>query len=203
MPSHQRPLVSSCLRAASASGWECASFRTQPACFPCGAHQEWASHLETARSRLMCCCSSQAPIPKQYLEIMGQPIALYSLRTFDTMPEVGEIIVVCEPEYRHASVPTSQCTGNGLCGTGYQASPDALPHFIPSQHEISGVLAAVQVQFVSCRQLFTDAHAGAAAPLRFAAPGRERQDSVFNGFQVQCVLSIDPAGMWHDSSNAP
>ena len=36
-----------------------------------------------------------------------------------------------------------------------------------------------------CRQLFTDAHAGAAVPLRFAAPGRERQDSVFNGFQAR------------------
>ena len=44
----------------------------------------------------------QAPIPKQYLEILGQPIALYSLRTFAAMPEVGEIIVVCEPEYRRA-----------------------------------------------------------------------------------------------------
>lgn len=42
----------------------------------------------------------QAPIPKQYLDLLGAPIATYSLRTFAGMPEVGEIIVVCEPEYR-------------------------------------------------------------------------------------------------------
>lgn len=42
-----------------------------------------------------------APIPKQYLELSGQPIATYSLKTFASMPEVGEIVVVCEDEYRH------------------------------------------------------------------------------------------------------
>lgn len=48
-------------------------------------------------------CCPQAPIPKQYLDLLGSPIATYSLRTFGAMPEVGEIIVVCEPEYRCAS----------------------------------------------------------------------------------------------------
>lgn len=41
-----------------------------------------------------------APIPKQYLELFGQPIATYSLQTFASMPEVGEVVVVCEDEYR-------------------------------------------------------------------------------------------------------
>eukprot|EP00890_Picochlorum_soloecismus_P004616 jgi/Picsp_1/5155/NSC_02518-R1_2-c-methyl-d-erythritol 4-phosphate cytidylyltransferase len=41
-----------------------------------------------------------ASIPKQYLEIRGKPIATYSMETFSTMPCVGEIVVVCEPEWR-------------------------------------------------------------------------------------------------------
>lgn len=41
-----------------------------------------------------------APIPKQYLELMGQPIAMYSLQVFAGMPEVFEIIIVCNPDYR-------------------------------------------------------------------------------------------------------
>jgi 2-C-methyl-D-erythritol 4-phosphate cytidylyltransferase len=52
-----------------------------------------------------------APIPKQYLELLGAPIATYSLRTFAAMPAVGELVVVCEPEWRaifeecHAALP--------------------------------------------------------------------------------------------------
>lgn len=42
----------------------------------------------------------QAPIPKQYLTILGQPIATYSLQTFASMREIGEIVVVCEPDYK-------------------------------------------------------------------------------------------------------
>lgn len=42
----------------------------------------------------------QASIPKQYLELMGQPIATYSMQTFAGMTQVKEIVVVCEPEWR-------------------------------------------------------------------------------------------------------
>jgi hypothetical protein len=41
-----------------------------------------------------------ANMPKQYLPLKGQPIALYSLQTFAAMPEVGEVVVVCDPSYR-------------------------------------------------------------------------------------------------------
>lgn len=41
-------------------------------------------------------------MPKQYLDLMGQPIAMHSLRTFGHMPEVGEIVIVCDPSYRWA-----------------------------------------------------------------------------------------------------
>lgn len=44
----------------------------------------------------------QASIPKQYLELQGQPIATYSLRTFAAMPAIREVVVVCEPEWRCA-----------------------------------------------------------------------------------------------------
>lgn len=42
-----------------------------------------------------------APIPKQYLELRGKPIATYSLETFSKMPCIGEVVVVCEAEWRH------------------------------------------------------------------------------------------------------
>lgn len=42
-----------------------------------------------------------ASIPKQYLELKGKPIATYSLETFSGMPCVGEVVVVCEPEWRY------------------------------------------------------------------------------------------------------
>lgn len=40
-----------------------------------------------------------ASMPKQYLPLLGQPIALYSLYTFSRMIEVKEIVVVCDPSY--------------------------------------------------------------------------------------------------------
>ncbi|PSS21671.1 2-C-methyl-D-erythritol 4-phosphate cytidylyltransferase [Actinidia chinensis var. chinensis] len=40
-----------------------------------------------------------ASMPKQYLPLLGQPIALYSFYTFSQMIEVKEIIVVCDPSY--------------------------------------------------------------------------------------------------------
>ena len=43
---------------------------------------------------------AQAAMPKQYLDLLGQPIAMYSLQVFATMPEVLEIVVVCNQEYR-------------------------------------------------------------------------------------------------------
>ncbi|KAI6701781.1 hypothetical protein NL676_016105 [Syzygium grande] len=41
-----------------------------------------------------------ASMPKQYLPLLGQPIALYSFYTFSQMREVKEIVVVCDPSYR-------------------------------------------------------------------------------------------------------
>ncbi|KFM29052.1 2-C-methyl-D-erythritol 4-phosphate cytidylyltransferase, chloroplastic [Auxenochlorella protothecoides] len=76
-----------------------------------------------------------AAIPKQYLKILGEPICTYSFRTFLAMPEVAEVVVVCDPSWRH---------------------------------------------------VFEEAYAGSTqhAALVFSQPGVERQDSVFNGFQV-------------------
>ena len=39
-------------------------------------------------------------MPKQYMILRGQPIATHSLDVFAKMPEVAEIVVVCEPDYR-------------------------------------------------------------------------------------------------------
>jgi 2-C-methyl-D-erythritol 4-phosphate cytidylyltransferase len=75
-----------------------------------------------------------AAIPKQYLKLCGREIATYSLTTFAGMPEIGELIIVCEPEWRDV----------------FLQSYDALDR---------------------------------KPPLVFALPGKERQDSVYNGLQ--------------------
>ncbi|KAF5813551.1 putative 2-C-methyl-D-erythritol 4-phosphate cytidylyltransferase [Helianthus annuus] len=88
-----------------------------------------------------------ASMPKQYLPLLGQPIALYSFYTFSRMPEVKEIIVVCDPSYR---------------------------------------------------DIFEDAREKINVDLKFALPGKERQDSVYSGLQT-----IDPTSELvciHDSA---
>lgn len=65
-------------------------------------HAAACCHEEAVHPGIMTGCPSllQAPIPKQYLKILGQPIATYSLQTFASMREIGEIVVVCEEDYR-------------------------------------------------------------------------------------------------------
>ena len=41
-----------------------------------------------------------APIPKQFLSIDGKAIALHSFEIFQSMPEVAEIVIVCDPSYQ-------------------------------------------------------------------------------------------------------
>lgn len=51
----------------------------------------------------------QTQQPKQYLELQEKPMALHSFDLLSSLPEVIEIIVVCEPPYRSlfsASIPT-------------------------------------------------------------------------------------------------
>ncbi|KAG2407108.1 2-C-methyl-D-erythritol 4-phosphate cytidylyltransferase [Vigna angularis] len=79
-----------------------------------------------------------AIVPKQYLPLFGQPIALFSFHTFFHMFEVKEVVVVCDPSYR---------------------------------------------------DVFEDAKGNYEAELKFALPGKERQDSVYNGLQECAVLA--------------
>lgn len=74
-----------------------------------------------------------ASMPKQYLPLLGQPIALYSFYTFSKMPEVKEIVVVCDPSYQ---------------------------------------------------DIFEDAKENIHVDLKFALPGKERQDSVYSGLEA-------------------
>ncbi|KAJ8767721.1 hypothetical protein K2173_020661 [Erythroxylum novogranatense] len=88
-----------------------------------------------------------ANMPKQYLPLLGQPIALYSLYTFSQMSEVKEIVVVCDPSYK---------------------------------------------------DIFEDTIEKIGVNLKFAVPGKERQDSVYNGLQ-EVDLSSDLVCI-HDSA---
>ncbi len=39
--------------------------------------------------------------PKQFLLLDGKPMAAFSFDVFQAMPEIGEVVVVCSPDYRH------------------------------------------------------------------------------------------------------
>ncbi|XP_073219917.1 2-C-methyl-D-erythritol 4-phosphate cytidylyltransferase, chloroplastic isoform X2 [Cicer arietinum] len=88
-----------------------------------------------------------ANMPKQYLPLLGQPIALYSFYTFTQMLEVKEIVVVCDPSYK---------------------------------------------------DVFEDVKGNSQVQLKFALPGKERQDSVYNG--LQAVDSNSELVCVHDSA---
>ncbi|KAK7363910.1 hypothetical protein VNO77_06071 [Canavalia gladiata] len=91
-----------------------------------------------------------ANMPKQYLPLLGQSIALYSFYTFSHMVEVKEIVVVCDPSYR---------------------------------------------------DIFEDAKGNDEVELKFALPGKERQDSVYSGLQeCAAVDSNSELVCIHDSA---
>jgi 2-C-methyl-D-erythritol 4-phosphate cytidylyltransferase len=86
-------------------------------------------------------------MPKQYLPLLGQPIALHSFHTFAKMEEIMEIVVVCDPSYR---------------------------------------------------DIFEDAAKTISIPLKFALPGKERQDSVYSGLQE--INKLAKLACVHDSA---
>lgn len=88
-----------------------------------------------------------ASMPKQYLPLMGKPIALHSFQTFALMGEVLEIVVVCDPSYR---------------------------------------------------DIFEEAAKDVAVPVKFAIPGKERQDSVRSGLNE--IASSAKLVCVHDSA---
>lgn len=51
----------------------------------------------------------QTVTPKQFLSIQGKLIAHYSFDLFKSMPEVAEIVIVCEESFRHL-FPKDLCT---------------------------------------------------------------------------------------------
>lgn len=40
-----------------------------------------------------------AEVPKQYVEVLGKPLIVYSLENFQNSPEIDAIEVVCKPQY--------------------------------------------------------------------------------------------------------
>jgi len=121
----------------------CASFRKHPQCLTvhakAGIERIEDSEIAVAERSVSVILLAGgkgtrmgANMPKQYLPLLGQPIALYSFYTFANMAEVSEIVVVCDPSYR---------------------------------------------------DIFEEAGKDISIPLKFALPGKERQDSVRSGLQ--------------------
>ncbi|KAE9446764.1 hypothetical protein C3L33_21326, partial [Rhododendron williamsianum] len=93
-----------------------------------------------------------ASMPKQYLPLLGQPIALYSFYTFSHMIEVKEIVVVCDPSYRTFFKVVDIFYGSN--NLHIRALPS---HYTKEKIHVD---------------------------LKFAFPGKERQDSVYSGLQA-------------------
>ncbi|KAG6710323.1 hypothetical protein I3842_06G177700 [Carya illinoinensis] len=116
-----------------------------------GPKFEFREKGRSGRSRMTPYCAEnsgkEASMPKQYLPLLGQPIALYSLYTFSQLIQVKEIIVVCDPSYKDIF----EGTKGKLC-----------------------------------------------VEVKFALPGKERQDSVYSG--LQAVDSSSELVCIHDSA---
>lgn len=142
-------------------------------------------------------------MPKQYLPLLGQPIAMYSLQTLCSMPEVGEVVVVCDPSYQ-VKHPTNCLSAVPSCSI---VALGNLVHLLHRRHAQTECLSrwtfkllrqrtpedAVAVMckersrmFCSAQEVFQEYYRllPEKPPLKFAQPGAERQDSVYNGFQV-------------------
>lgn len=110
-------------------------------------------------------------MPKQYLNLMGQPIAMHSLKTFGHMPEVGEIVVVCDPSYR--------------CRPAVSPPILLVTWQCPCTAKAWHVLQHTTLLSSICRDLFQE-HLNqlpSTVKHKFAVPGIERQDSVYSGLQ--------------------
>ena len=128
-----------------------------------------------ATVELLTLFTSQASMPKQYLQLLGQPIAMHSLNTFGSMREVGEIIVVCDPSYRSAV-----CRNAGS--------------------HVKSVNPSMLTHSFNCRDLFQQYldHLPSEVQHSFALPGIERQDSVLSG--LQAISSKSALVAVHDSA---
>lgn len=143
-----------------------------------------------------------APIPKQYLELRGRPVAAWALRALSRMPEVGVVVIVCEESYEELfraqwdelwNEVADQIPGGTVAGTeaAYLAAEGA------SGSEVAAVASSVRGG--SGPSASSTAPRTVAPELIFARPGAERQDSVRSG-----LLEIDqarfPVVAVHDSA---
>ena len=117
----------------------------------------------------------QASMPKQYLPLLGQPIGMYSMQTLCSMPEMGELVIVCDPSY--------QASASSSCVRVRSRNLDDTKLL-----QLCNSATFRKLRYCGCQpqevfQEFYD-QLPEQLPLKFAQPGAERQDSVFNGFEV-------------------
>lgn len=114
-------------------------------------------------------------------------IISYSFYTFSDMVEVKEIIVVCDPSYRDIF--------EGFNSLSLSLSLSPSYHFFFSLVFVFSLVSVVKYLFVTSRLVFvylfsSDAKGNYEVELKFALPGKERQDSVYNGLQERLVFIL-------------
>jgi 2-C-methyl-D-erythritol 4-phosphate cytidylyltransferase len=105
---------------------------------------------------------------------------IHSLKTFCQLKEVKEVVVVCDPDYRDVFEGCKIVHTHSI----FLGLATHLSEVVKKSSSTStGSIETLQI------------------PLKFACPGKERQDSVFNGLQVSddphvyCFLCLNIIGI--------
>lgn len=101
-------------------------------------------------------------MPKQYLPLRGQPIATWSLQTFAAMKASGSSLCLAATAGGHTSIDAP------------------LPFPPPFKQEVGEIVVVCDPSY---RDIFEGCPLPRQLPLKWALPGKERQDSVYNGLQ--------------------
>ncbi|MBA0662247.1 hypothetical protein Goklo_006411 [Gossypium klotzschianum] len=133
-----------------------------------------------------------ASMPKQYLPLLGQPIALHSLYTFSRMIEVKEIVVVCDPSYKDIFEGLSLSLSHTHTIYMYTTTCICMHiHAFCWLTVFGQSLPQLKCVWISsgdtpCNMMIFVAEAKDKinVDLKFTLPGKERQDSVYSGLQA-------------------
>ena len=105
----------------------------------------------------------QSITPKQFLKLGEKPIVLHSFELFLDMPEIDEIVVVCPPAFRELfNLETAVMKAAPLEGNN-----DSKDYVSLSSPPVSRLKVSSEKKTI-----------------KFALPGKRRQDSAYNGLKA-------------------
>lgn len=132
-------------------------------------------------------------VPKQYMKLLEKEIALYSFELFNEMEEVGEIIVVADPDYRMLFSSSVKPVKFASPGTRRQDSlKNGLEQLSPSSewvciHDAARPLVAKEDVKRACEAAYQHGAAALGVPVK-ATLKRVQQGRILS--------TVDREGVW-------